>query len=311
MSDVSDAKCTCCKRINDYCCKTHDATQPVACCDTDGNIDDNIKHDWTKNQCPTDTTTPVICKTDRDCHKNRATIVSPALVECSRRHRTVFSKEYNGKITAYFYEKETEGGKCALALTPGEQQICKSDEDCHRHNPDMVCVSHYGTVITKIVNGNMVTKRNLHETETGKCTLDNKLPNIVDSVASTPELSTLFTAIVAARLVDILKGDGPFTVLAPNDDAFAKLPTGTLDDLLKPENIEKLKAVLLRHVVPGEFKAASVPEGTTKIETAGGEEISVVNNSGVRVESNARKAKVIKTDLMASNGVIHLVDSVF
>ena len=57
------------------------------------------------------------------------------------------------------------------ALTPGEQQICKSDEDCHRHNPDMVCVSHYGTVITKIVNGKMVTKRNLHETETGKCTL--------------------------------------------------------------------------------------------------------------------------------------------
>ena len=59
-------------------------------------------------------TTPVICKKDRDCHKNRATIVSPALVKCSRRHRTVFSKEYKGKMTAYFYEKETEGGKCAL-----------------------------------------------------------------------------------------------------------------------------------------------------------------------------------------------------
>ena len=140
---------------------------------------------------------------------------------------------------------------------------------------------------------------------------ENKLPNIVDSAASTPELSTLFTAIGVARLVDILKGDGPFTVFAPNNDAFAKLPNGTLDDLLKPENVDKLKAVLLRHVVPGEFKAASIPEGTTKLENAGGEEVSIVNNSGVRVESTAGKAKVIKTDLMASNGVIHLVDSVF
>ena len=112
-------------------------------------------------------------------------------------------------------------------------------------------------------------------------------------------------------MVDILKGDGPFTVFAPNNDAFAKLPKGTLADLSKPENVEKLKALLLRHVVPGEFKAASVPEGTTKLETAGGEEISVVKTKGVQVKSSVGQANVIKTDLMAGNGVIHLVDSVF
>ena len=133
----------------------------------------------------------------------------------------------------------------------------------------------------------------------------------MDSAAATPELSTLFTAIGAAGLVDTLKGDGPFTVFAPNNDAFAKIPENDLADLLKPENVDKLKAVLLRHVVPGEIKAASISGGTTKLETAGGEEISVVKTKGVQVKSSVGQANVIKTDLMARNGVIHLVDSVF
>jgi len=281
--------------INQFCCE-----RPKEFYDKPGNEGRKICCEF-----PDKKNKPGFCKTDRECQTR-----SPGM-DCVRSHRTVFSKVDKGTMTVYYYEKENEGGKCTLALTAGEQEICKRDEDCHRNNPDMVCVRHYGTVITKIVNGNMVANVNLHETETGKCTLENKLPNIVDSAAATPELSTLFTAIGASGLVDTLKGDGPFTVFAPNNDAFAKMPKNDLADLLKPENVDKLKAVLLRHVVPGEIKAASISGGTTKLETAGGEEISVVKTKGVQVKSLVGQANVIKTDSMARNGVIHLVDSVF
>lgn len=130
--------------------------------------------------------------------------------------------------------------------------------------------------------------------------------DIVDIALATPDVSTLVTAIKAAGLVDTLKGDGPFTVFAPTNEAFAKLPAGTLENLLKPENKEQLKKVLLYHVHVGAgVKAADVK--TMKLSTAAGQDLDVkVANGGVTVDN----AKVIKTDVVGKNGVIHLIDTV-
>ena len=106
----------------------------------------------------------------------------------------------------------------------------------------------------------------------------------------------------AAGLVDTLKGTGPFTVFAPTDEAFAKLPAGTLDALLKDK--QKLAAVLTHHVVPGRVMAAQVKPGPVK--TVQGQSLTVTTAGGVMVDN----AKVVKTDIAASNGVIHVIDSV-
>jgi uncharacterized surface protein with fasciclin (FAS1) repeats len=119
-------------------------------------------------------------------------------------------------------------------------------------------------------------------------------------------VTTLVAAIKAAGLVETLKGDGPFTVFAPTNEAFAKLPAGTVEDLLKPENKEKLKGILLHHVVAGQkIKAADVKSGTVK--TAGGTDLNIVAEGGNVMVGDA---KVIKTDVMAKNGVIHQIDTV-
>ena len=131
-------------------------------------------------------------------------------------------------------------------------------------------------------------------------------PGDIVAVASGAGIfKTLVTAVKAAGLVEILQGKGPFTVFAPTDEAFAKLPAGTLDDLLKPENKEKLKGILLYHVVPGKVMAADVK--TMKAKTAGGKELSIKVEGGRVLVDNA---KVVKTDVAASNGVIHVIDTV-
>merc|ERR1711997_444904 len=123
----------------------------------------------------------------------------------------------------------------------------------------------------------------------------------------TPTLSTLLAAVKAAGLVDTLNGAGTFTVFAPNNDAFSKLPEGTIATLLKPENIEQLKAILLKHVLPVHINAGQIPRGTTKVKTVGGEEITIRNTaSGVSIGN----ANVIATDVFASNGVVHVIDTV-
>ena len=138
------------------------------------------------------------------------------------------------------------------------------------------------------------------------------LPTIVQAAVATPDLSTLVTAVTAAGLVDTLSGEGPFTVFAPNNDAFAKIPADTLAGLLEPENVDQLKAVLLRHVLPTTILAGDIPEGSTTVDTAGGETITVTKADGaVTIESSAGTATVIATDVVASNGVVHLVDTVF
>jgi len=129
--------------------------------------------------------------------------------------------------------------------------------------------------------------------------------DIVAVASSAGSFKTLVAAIKAAGLVETLQGKGPFTVFAPTDDAFAKLPAGTLDDLLKPENKEKLAAILTYHVVPGKVMAADVK--TMMAKTVNGKELSIKVEDGKVMVDNA---KVVKTDEAASNGVIHFVDTV-
>ena len=129
---------------------------------------------------------------------------------------------------------------------------------------------------------------------------------IVEIAAGAEDFSTLVAAVKAAELVDVLSSEGPFTVFAPTNEAFAKLPKGTVESLLKPENKDKLIAVLKYHVVPGKVMAKDVVK-VDSAKTAQGSSVTVtVEGKTVKVDN----AKVIKTDIEASNGVIHVIDTV-
>ena len=127
---------------------------------------------------------------------------------------------------------------------------------------------------------------------------------IVDVASSTEGFSTLAAAVSAAGLVDTLNGEGPFTVFAPTDDAFAALPAGVLDALLLPENKDVLTQILTYHVVPGQVMAADVTDGD--VATVEGQAVTLSTADGVTVNG----AKVIQADVVTSNGVIHAIDAV-
>ncbi len=127
---------------------------------------------------------------------------------------------------------------------------------------------------------------------------------IVDVASSTEGFSTLAAAVSAAGLVDTLNGEGPFTVFAPTDDAFAALPAGVLDALLLPENKDVLTQILTYHVVPGQVMAADVTDGD--VATVEGQSVTLSTADGVSVNG----AKVIQADVVTSNGVIHAIDAV-
>lgn len=130
--------------------------------------------------------------------------------------------------------------------------------------------------------------------------------DIVDTAVEAGSFNTLVAAVQAAGLVDALKADGPYTVFAPTDEAFAKLPAGTVENLLKPENIEQLRAVLTYHVVPGKIMAKDVTK-MSKGTTLQGESLSFeIKGDKVMVDN----AQVIKADIATSNGVIHVIDTV-
>ena len=143
-----------------------------------------------------------------------------------------------------------------------------------------------------------------------------KADDIVDVAVKAGSFKTLVTAVKAAGLVDALKGEGPFTVFAPTDAAFKaleKAKPGTIATLLKPENKEMLKSILLYHVVKGKVMAADVMKLPKKamVETLNGAKISVkVGKKGVVLNPKTNKANVVKTDIAASNGVIHVIDAV-
>jgi uncharacterized surface protein with fasciclin (FAS1) repeats len=130
--------------------------------------------------------------------------------------------------------------------------------------------------------------------------------NIVDVAVGSPDHTTLVAALTAAGLVETLKGTGPFTVFAPTNAAFAALPAGTVDGLLKPESKNALTKILTYHVVAGAFKAADLKDGQ-KIKTLQGEELTVVIKDG-KITING--ANVTAADLAGSNGIIHVVDAV-
>jgi len=130
--------------------------------------------------------------------------------------------------------------------------------------------------------------------------------DIVDTAVSAGSFNTLVAALKAADLVDTLKGEGPFTVFAPTDEAFGKLPAGTLEDLLKPENKSKLQAILTYHVVPGKVLAKDVVE-LDSAKTVQGQEVMIKVADGTVMVDNA---KVVTADIGTSNGVIHVIDAV-
>jgi uncharacterized surface protein with fasciclin (FAS1) repeats len=130
--------------------------------------------------------------------------------------------------------------------------------------------------------------------------------DIVDTAVAAGQFTTLAKALEAAGLVDTLKGKGPFTVFAPTDEAFAKLPAGTVENLLKPENKDKLVAVLTYHVVAGKVTAAEAMK-LTSAKTVNGQELKISSMGGGVMVDNAN---VVKADIQCSNGVIHVIDSV-
>ena len=129
--------------------------------------------------------------------------------------------------------------------------------------------------------------------------------DIVDTATEAGSFSTLLAAATAAGLVDTLKGEGPFTVFAPTDEAFAALPEGTVEDLLKPENKDQLVAILTYHVVPGKVMSTDLKDDM-EAATVQGDTVMIDLDDGVKVDS----ASVTAADIEASNGVIHVIDSV-
>ena len=136
--------------------------------------------------------------------------------------------------------------------------------------------------------------------------MSDQTHDIVDTAVAAGSFTTLVAAVQAAGLVETLKGAGPFTVFAPSDDAFAGLPAGTVDELVKPENKEKLTAILLLHVLPGAVKSTDVAGKQLDATTAGGSAVHVDGTDGVTIDG----AKVVTADIACSNGIIHVIDAV-
>ncbi|MFK8010790.1 MAG: fasciclin domain-containing protein [Marinicellaceae bacterium] len=134
-----------------------------------------------------------------------------------------------------------------------------------------------------------------------------KQKDIVDTAVAAGSFNTLVAAVKAAGLVDTLKGDGPFTVFAPTDEAFAKLPAGTLESLLKPENKDQLAAILTYHVVSGKVKAKDVVK-LSSASTVQGTDVNIMIKDGAVILNES--SNVITTDIKTSNGVIHVIDTV-
>lgn len=140
----------------------------------------------------------------------------------------------------------------------------------------------------------------------GACAEMNGEPDIVDTAVAAGSFNTLVAAVQAADLVDTLKSPGPFTVFAPTDDAFAALPAGTVENLLKPENKDQLVSILTYHVVPGQTLSSDLAGQRLSVATVNGANVHIDGRNGVKVE----KSNVIQADILASNGVIHVIDRV-
>ena len=153
--------------------------------------------------------------------------------------------------------------------------------------------------------GSAAKKMDEHAGSAKKAMMGEKA-DIVDTAVKAGKFTTLVAAVKAAGLVETLKGEGPFTVFAPNDEAFGKIPAEKIQELLKPENKDKLKSILTYHVVPGKVMAADVVK-LEEAKTANGEMVKIeASDDGVMINDS----KVLKTDIECGNGVIHVIDTV-
>ncbi len=189
---------------------------------------------------------------------------------------------------------------CGFALSAG---AAASAAPCKGSRHAMASHARHGEHVT-VVHERVVSRH-----EVRQVALADAPKDIVDTAVGAGTFKTLAAALGAADLVGTLKGDGPFTVFAPTDEAFAKLPAGTVENLLKPENKEKLKEILLLHVVPGNVYAADVVK-LTEAKSAGGKTLKVSTDGGVKVGTATGLSNVVKTDIKAKNGVIHVIDAV-
>jgi uncharacterized surface protein with fasciclin (FAS1) repeats len=166
-------------------------------------------------------------------------------------------------------------------------------------------ITFASTISATAVVAQMEPKMEKPATEQSPMSAVKSESTIVDIAGSSDSFETLTSALEAADLVDVLKGEGPFTVFAPTDDAFAALPEGTLEELLKPENKDKLVKILTYHVVPGKVMSTDLKTGG--VTTVEGSEVTIeLGEEGVKVD----QAQVLQADIEASNGVIHVIDKV-
>merc|ERR1711936_358015 len=177
----------------------------------------------------------------------------------------------------------------------------------HHHQPVHHAVHHHQSVhhaVHQVAAHNSVDPHSVDM-------IKSVPPTIAELVVSNSRFSTLLAAVKAAGLVDTLSGPGPFTVFAPTNVAFEKVPKEALTSLLG--NKDELAKVLLRHVVPTAIQGKNIPPGTTELETAGGEKIAVTRDESnlIQIQSSAGSAYVVLFDVIASNGVVHAVDTVF
>merc|ERR1712212_109544 len=205
------------------------------------------------------------------------------------------------------------GMKVTSDMITNDAVVPTAEGSIHRVNVYLKS-DYYNGFVT--VNGKRIKTFDIHASNGGIHMLTDVIypfipdQTIAEIVSTDPRFSTLLAAVKAAGLVDTLASAGPFTVFAPTNEAFDRVPSSTLTALLTDK--EALTAVLLRHVVPGAaLKAREVPKGTTTLDTAGGEKIIVTRDNYIKVKSSAGGAGVVAFDVLATNGVVHLVDTVF
>jgi transforming growth factor-beta-induced protein len=176
--------------------------------------------------------------------------------------------------------------------------------------PAMHCAVILGLLVLPMIGGLACSKEEGHTSTSDDTTAKKAVAaapkDVVDTAVAAGSFKTLAIALTAGGLVETLKGEGPFTVFAPTDEAFAKLPAGTLDDLLKPENKDTLSAILTYHVVPGKVMAKDVVS-LSSAKTVNGQDLKIATRDGKVMVDNAT---VTKTDIDCSNGVIHVIDAV-
>ena len=204
------------------------------------------------------------------------------------------------KLTRFFTVLAIFTAALTLLAAPASAAPCKGSRGNAVQSSRVV----HPTVVHETIIHERVISQPVHQVVVQQAPKD-----IVDTAVGAGTFKTLAAALGAADLVSTLKGSGPFTVFAPTDEAFAKLPAGTVETLLKPENKDKLKEILLLHVVPGTVYAADVVK-LTEANTAGGKIVSISTDGVVKVGTATGMANVTKTDIKASNGVIHVIDSV-